>query len=136
MLGAFAGGLGGFVMLLAAQFVAYLGRSRFDFVLGSERLVARLVGGHVFPGAAFALPVVGGTVMGALLGFLSRRLLRILPRLLFFCLFLPILLLFVQAIVIRRFAPALEQSVPLGPLAAGTVVYAIFVAVVSPIRLR
>jgi len=124
------------MMLLTTEYVAYLGHSRFDFVVASERLAARLFGGLRFPGVAFVLPVIAGAALGALLGFMSRRLLRILPRLLFFCLFLPILLLFVQAIIVRRVAPGVEESMPLGPLAAGTIVYAIFIAVVSPVRLR
>ena len=122
--------------LLATQYVASLQHSRFDFVLAIGRMTGRLVLGHDFPGAAFVFPVLVGAWLGSLLGFLSRRLLRILPRLLFFCLFLPILLLFVQALVVQRFAPGVAGSLPLGPLVAGTIVYAVFVAVVSPVRLH
>ncbi len=136
VLGGVAGALGGFVMLLAAQFVAFMMHERVDFVRASERFAVSLLHGRTFPGVAFVLPVVAGAAVGVVLGYLSRRLLRVLPRLLFFCLLLPILLLFVLAVVAGRGAPAASGSVPLSPLVAGALVYATFLAVVSPLRSR
>jgi hypothetical protein len=136
LLGSIAGGLGGFVALLAAQFIAYVGHLRFDLVSASRAFVVRVLQGHEFPGAAFVFPVVGGAVLGATLGYLSRRLLRVLPRLLFFSLFLPILTIFFYAIVIRRFAPGLADSLPFAPLAFGSLVYGSFIAVVAPTKVQ
>lgn len=134
LLGSVAGALGGFVGLLAAQFAAFVGHSRFDFVAASRGVVKRVALGHEFVGSAFVLPVVAGAVLGALLGFLSRRLLRVLPRLLFFSLLLPTISIFVYAIVMRRFAPTAANMLPFGPIAIASLVYGSFLAVVSPIQ--
>lgn len=136
MLGGVAGALGGFVMLLAAQYVAFMRHERVDFVRASERLAVSLLHSQGFPGAAFAVPVGAGAALGVVLGYLSRRLLRVLPRLLFFCLLLPILLLAALAVVVARVGPGAAGSVPLSPLFAGALVYATFLAVVSPLRSR
>jgi hypothetical protein len=136
LLGAVAGGLGGFMMLLAAQFVAYMQHSKYDFVVLSASAAKRVAMGKVFPGQAFVLPVVCGVVLGALLGYMSRRLIRVVPRLLFFGLLLPIITIFVHAFVIRRLAPGVAETLPFGPLAVGALVYGVFLAVVSPLRVR
>jgi hypothetical protein len=124
------------MMLLAAQFVAFVQHSRYDFVVLSGSLAKRVAMGRDFPGQAFVLPVAGGVVLGAVLGYLSRRLIRVVPRLLFFGLLLPIIAIFVHAFVVRRLAPGVAETLPFGPVAAAALVYGVFLAVVSPLRVR
>jgi NhaP-type Na+/H+ or K+/H+ antiporter len=122
------------MMLLSAQFIVFMQHSRIDFVAASRSLAKRAAMGREFAGQGFVLPIVTGIVLGAVLGYLSRRLIRIFPRLVFFCSLLPILWIFVHAFVLRRFAPSLAETLPFGPLAAGAVVYGIFLAVAAPVR--
>lgn len=121
-------------MLLAAQFIAFVQHSGYDFVALSGSAAKRVAMGRAFPGQAFVLPVVAGIALGVVLGFLSRRLLRVVPRLMFFGLLLPIVWIFVHAIVLRRLAPGVAQSLPFAPAAVGAFVYGTFLAVVAPIR--
>jgi ABC-type dipeptide/oligopeptide/nickel transport system permease subunit len=122
------------MMLLSAQFVVYMAHLRVDLVASSRAAATRLSLGHEFPLAAFVLPIAGGALIGALLGYATRRLVRVLPRLVFFCFSLPVLWVFVRALVIQRYAPWLAGTLPFGPLAVGAFVYATFLAVVAPIR--
>jgi hypothetical protein len=124
------------MMLLAAQFVVFMQHSKYDFIVLSGSLAKRVTMGREFPGQAFVLPVVGGLILGALLGYLSRRLIRVVPRLLFFGLLLPVIAIFVHAFVVRRLAPGVAETLPFGPFALGALVYGVFLAVVSPLRAR
>lgn len=122
------------MMLLCAQFIVFMQHSPVDFVAASRSLAKRVAMGRDFAGEAFVLPVAGGILLGAVLGYASRRLLRILPRLVFFCSLLPVIWIFIHAFILRRFAPGLAETLPFGPLAAGALVYGIFLAVAAPVR--
>jgi hypothetical protein len=122
--------------LLTAEFVAFLAHSRYDYVALSGSLAKRVTLGREFAGQPFVLPVIAGVVLGALLGYLSRRLVRIAARLIFFCSLLPIVAIFVYAFVVRRLAPGVAESLPFAPVACGAIVYGIFLAVAAPTRVR
>jgi hypothetical protein len=136
-LGTLSGALGGVIMLIVTQSVLAARHSSVD-------LVRDLGGTAAHALAAFSDPRVAGVVsagvigasLGAPLGFITRRLLRIVPRLLFFTLLLPMLWLFVRALVIGKMAPGVAVELPFAPLLIGWVVYGICIAVVAPPRAR
>jgi hypothetical protein len=108
----------------SADVVRLLGRAE---ALAFVRFTDARVGGVL--GAATI-----GAILGAPLGLMSRRLLRIVPRLLFFTLLMSALWLFVRALVIGKMAAELAVELPFGPLLVGFVMYAVCIAVVSPPR--
>ena len=124
-------------MIVVAQSVVAVRHSSVDLVrtLGDGA-------GHAF--VRFADPRIAGIVsaaalgalLGAPLGFLTRRLLRIVPRLLFFTLLLSALWLFVRTLVLARIAGALAAELPFGPLLLGSVIYGACIAVVAPPHAR
>ncbi|HMJ15513.1 MAG TPA: hypothetical protein VK524_29055 [Polyangiaceae bacterium] len=138
LLGTIAGALGGLAMLKAAEQVLAAQHSTLDLsaLLGSS--VARLnllaVGGPREQGMALAIVV--GALVGAPLGFLARRLVRVGPRLLFFWLLAPITWIFVQAVVMSRVAPHLTTTLPLVPLLVGALAYGTCIAIIPPVRAR
>ena len=134
-LGTLSGALGGVIMLIVTQSVLGLRHPSLDLVRDLGGTAARALG-------AFSDPRVGGVVsaavvgalLGAPLGFMARRLLRIVPRLLFFTLLLPMLWLFVRALVIGKMAAGVAGELPFAPLLVGWVAYGICLAVVVPPR--
>src|SRR4051794_36760755 len=132
-LGAISGGLGGLVMVIVAQGILDVRHSGIDIV----RLLGR---GATHSFVRFSDVRIGGllcaaalgAVLGAPLGYLARRLLRIVPRLFFFTLLLPVFWLFVRTLVLGKLAPALATQLPFGPLLAGFIVYGACIGVVSP----
>jgi hypothetical protein len=134
-LGAIAGGLGGPLMVIVAQGILSVRHSGVDLV----RLLGHAAA-HVFvdlPDArlvGLASAAAVGALLGAPLGFLTRRLLRIVPRLVFFTLLSSALWLFVRTLVIGKMMPGLAAQLPFVPLLVGSVVYAVCIAIVLPAR--
>src|SRR5439155_7962119 len=94
--GAISGGIGGFLTVLAVQWILVLRHSSWNFVRAMGRAVAAAGLAGVDPRVAgLACATLGGAILGAGLGAMTRRLLKVLPRFVFFALFLPILWLFV-----------------------------------------
>lgn len=132
LLGGFGGGFGAALMLATAQFILKLRHSTID--------VAQLAGGmmHRFVPMTRTTKEVGvgvaiafGAVLGSLLGRLTWRPARALPRLLFFSILAPVAWLFAQAFIIGRF-----EALPLAPFIIGALVYGLCVATAASIRPR
>jgi hypothetical protein len=137
LLGALSGGLGGIIMLIVAQGVLVLGHSSVDLVRGLGRAIAGDNGNVGDPRIVAILAAAAmGALLGAPLGFMTRRLLRIVPRVLFFTLLLPTLWLFLRALIIGKLAADKASALPFGPLVAGLVFYGVCVAVVTPPHIR
>ena len=137
MLGALAGGLGGFTMLIVAQNILDFRHAQIDLVRMLGTAVAR-AGVHGASSQTLGLSCAGvlGAALGLPLGYLARRVLRVLPRLMFFSISMPVVWIFVQAFVIGRLSSALAKQLPFGPLLIGAVVYGGCVAALRPIRAR
>jgi hypothetical protein len=134
MYGGISGGLGAFLMVLAVQALLFVRHARLDFVRWLGRGAGALGLGMIDPRVfGLAVATLAGAVLGALLGLVTRRLVRVVPRLVFFVLFPPVLLLFVQAVA-GKIAPWLAAELPFGPLLAGAVVYGTCIAIVLPAR--
>ncbi|HEY6562181.1 MAG TPA: hypothetical protein VI072_33165 [Polyangiaceae bacterium] len=135
--GAMTGAVGGLAMLKAADQVLVMQHSSANLTAMLSASVAHLnlgVGGaHE---QALGVAMAAGALVGALFGFLARRLLRIAPRLLFFWLAVPIVWIFVQAVVMSRVAPHLTTSLPIVPLLVGALAFGTCVAIVPPVRAR
>jgi hypothetical protein len=137
LFGAITGAVGGLAMLKAADQVLVMQHSSANLTAMLSASVAHLnlgVGGaHE---QALGVAMSAGALVGALFGFLARRLLRIAPRLLFFWLAVPIVWIFVQAVVMSRVAPHLTTSLPIVPLLVGALAFGTCVALVPPVRAR
>lgn len=137
VLGGLAGALGGFTMLIVTQDILDARHAPLDLVrmLGA---VAMRGGAHGASARTWGLVCASaiGAAVGVPLGFLARRVLRIVPRLVFFSISTPVLWLFVQAFVIGRLSYSLAKQLPFGPLLVGSLVYGAWVAVFRPIRAR
>src|SRR5687767_12257055 len=124
VLGALGGALGGIAMLSLAQHLLTLQHHGLDLseLLSRSRALAAVELGsarqEAFIGAAGA-----GAALGALLGYLARRLVRIIPRVLFFGLLVPSLWTFAQACVMGMLAPGLARTLPFVPLVLGACAY-------------
>lgn len=135
--GAIAGGVGGAAMFAAARAVGQLEHIPGDFAADLARHLTPAALGSLGSAASGLVSVIAiGALAGLLFGMLTRHLLRVLPRMLFFGLLMPILWILLQAFVVRRFMPALAGSLPLLPLSAGAVVYGLCLAVARPLRAR
>jgi len=124
-------------MLIVAQDILDYRHAPVDLVrmLGTAALHA---GAHGASLRTMGLAGAGaiGAALGVPLGYLARGALRILPRLVFFSISMPVLWLFVQALVIGRLSQSLAKQLPFGPLLAGALVYGACVAILRPIRAR
>jgi hypothetical protein len=132
-LGAVSGGIGGVLMAIVAESILDFRHSGVDLVRALGR--AASAAGVPSPGAQIGgvlCAAVLGAFLGAPLGFMARRLVRVPPRLVFFSLLLPVLWIFVQALVLGRVAAAWAARLPFGPLVIGAVVYGACLAVVPP----
>jgi hypothetical protein len=132
VLGGLGGACGAALMLVTAQFVLSLRHSPID--------VAELAGSfvHRFVPVAAATSEVGmgvaialGALFGSMLGRLTWRPERALPRLLFLSILAPAAWLFAQAFIIGRF-----KALPLAPFIIGAVVYGLCVATAASMRPR
>jgi len=136
-LGALSGCIGGFLWIVVAQCVLDYRHARLDVVRGFGALAARAVATPLNPqlGGLVGAALIGA-VLGAPLGYLSRRLLRIVPRLLFFSLLLSAAWILVQGLVLRRLGGSLGGQIPFGPLLVGCLAYSACLAGVVPLRAR
>jgi hypothetical protein len=135
--GAVSGGIGGILMGIVAQSILDFRHSEVDLLRALGR--AATAAGVPSPGAQIGgLLCAGvlGALLGAPLGFMARRLLRVPLRLVFYSLLLPVLWIFVQALVLGRAAAPLAARLPFGPLVIGAIVYGACLAVVTPARAR
>jgi hypothetical protein len=122
-------------MIIVSQSILDVRHSSIDVV----RLLGRGAA-HAF--VNFADPRIGGilgaaaigAMLGAPLGLMSRRLLRLVPRVLFFTLLVSALWIFFRALVIGKVAPELAAELPFGPLLVGSIMYGVCLAVVAPPR--
>lgn len=88
------------------------------------------------PVLQFITPALVGAIAGLPLGLLTRRLLKLVPRLLFFALFMVAVWILVDALVIPRLAPAMSQRLPFIPLMVGAIAYGVCLAIARPPALR
>jgi hypothetical protein len=137
LFGTLAGGAGGLAMLAVAQHLLARQGSAVDLTrMLSDTLSAAGIRFGDVQEQGYALAGVLGAFAGASFGYLARRLLRVVPRLLFFAIVGPVAWLFLQTCVLTRLAPALAASLPFGPLAIGALAYGMCLAIVPPIRAR
>ena len=137
LLGFLSGGLGGIAMLSLAQHVLTLRGFNVDLaeLLSSSRGFAAVQLGTARQEAFVGAGLIGAA-LGAPLGYLARRLVRLVPRVLFFALLTPILWTFVHACLLGTLAPEVARSLPFVPLVAGACAYALCMAIVPPIRAK
>jgi hypothetical protein len=131
-LGMISGALGAFLMLLVVQLVVRIRHAQFDFVRAVASSLKAPWNAAVDPTIfGIAAIVLAGAGLGALLGGMTRRVLRVGPRLVFFAVLSPVLLLFLT-VVLRNVAPDVAARLPFGPLLLGSIVYGVCVAIVVP----
>jgi hypothetical protein len=135
LIGLVCGGIGGVAMLAIAEYVAKQLRFDGDVVLAVGTPLPHQLLGGVRAAAAVIFAIVGA-VVGAIFGRLTRRLFKVLPRIFFAAVLACALWTLVQGFVLGRFAPALAQALPFGPMILGAVAYGACVAVVPPPRAR
>jgi hypothetical protein len=133
--GAVGGALGGVAMVAAAHGIAHWQHGDLDYfeLTGKAAHLFPGFGATALSGGAFAALI--GALVGGMLGCLSRRATRILPRLLFFMTLTPIAWILVQAFVIRPLS-VWSQTMPAAPWLAGALVYGICLALTPPIVRR
>jgi hypothetical protein len=90
---------------------------------------------HVQLRAAAAV-VLAGAAWGAAFGRLTRRLVRVLPRLAFGAVIASASWLLFYAFVVERLAPGLAAAVPFGRSILGALGYGLCIGAVPPLRLR
>jgi hypothetical protein len=134
-LGAVSGAIGGAAMLALTEYLLKMKQSTVDLAELLSSLASRA---HLDFGsprqAGFAVAIAMGALLGAPLGYLARRLVRIVPRLLFFMILMPVLWLFTQACVLSRVTPELATALPFGPLVLGALAYGLCVGLIPPVR--
>lgn len=89
------------------------------------------------PGVAWAaFLVVTAVVLGAAFGRVTRRLTRVVPRVLFGAVASVALCLLLYAFVLARFAPRAAASVPFGTSALGALLYGVCIGAMPLLRTR
>jgi hypothetical protein len=135
LFGAVTGAFGGFAMLAVAEYTLHVQGATVNLPELLSILVTRAgldLGSARHEG--FAAAIVIGALLGAPLGYLARRLVRIVPRVLFFAILAPVAWIFVQACIMGRLTPGLATLLPFGPLVLGALAYGLCIALVPPIR--
>ncbi|GAC1351851.1 MAG: hypothetical protein NVSMB1_08870 [Polyangiales bacterium] len=137
LVGLVTGGIGGVALVEAANYVNQQQHGSVDIVraIGAQWMHASPSSpGTVTAGLVCAAVV--GAVVGAAFGRLTRRLFSIVGRMIFAIIFAPAVWTLAHVFLLRRLAPSLAQLLPYLPMIAGTVAYAVCVAIVPPIRAR
>jgi len=132
----FAGGaVGALAMLYAAGRIAKYLRVDVDIVrtLGNAVPFAAF-GDDGIRNAGLALAVGAGALVGAFLGLLLMYVLGFFSRVLVGAILGPVLWIVVHAFVLRRYTPALAQTLPFVPMAIGAAAYGVCMAVIPPLR--
>jgi|SRR5580658_5695798 hypothetical protein len=88
------------------------------------------------PSEQIALAVVGGVAVGAVFGRLTRRLVRIVPRVVFGAIAAGAVWLLLYALVFGRFAPHLAHAISFQDSTLGATLYGAFTGAIPPIRTR
>lgn len=132
-LGTAAGAAGGAAMLLVARELMLRKGGLVDpaIALGDRIPVQTDVPPQI---AGLIIAILLGAVVGTLLGRSTWRVTRIAPRLLFFSILLPAVWLCVQVVIAGHVSHASAAALPFGPFLAGSLVFALFVAVVPMLR--
>jgi hypothetical protein len=138
LFGAFGGAVGAAVMLVTTQAVLNFEHSALDVDaltgVAVQRLLPTIATRDDLVGVAVA--IILGAFFGGLLGRLTWRPTRALPRIVFLSILLPAVWLFTQAFVIGRLSRAGAAVVPWVPFMLGTLAYALCVAVAASLRPR
>jgi hypothetical protein len=88
------------------------------------------------PSEQTALAVVGGATVGAVFGRLTRRLVRVVPRVVFGAIAAGAVWLLLYAFVFGRFAPHLAGAISFQDSTLGAILYGAFTGAIPPIRTR
>jgi hypothetical protein len=128
-----AGAIGGVVFLFVARAVAALHPGGIDVVALAGHAAERVIPGGDLLQSAVVLALSAGAVFGAFAGLLALRVTRIVPRILFFAILVPAVWILLQAFVIRPLAPWTVDGLPFAPFLAGSLAYAVCIALVRPI---
>jgi hypothetical protein len=133
--GMVGGGIGGVAMVAAAEGVSRTQHLDVDYFALAGAAAHRFpgFGDTEVSGALFAAFV--GAIVGGLLGFLSRRATRVLPRLMFFLILTPPVWVLAQAFVIQPLSPW-TRTLPAVPLLVGSLAYGLCLALSPPIVRR
>jgi hypothetical protein len=115
--GAGAGAVGGAVALMATTY-------------------ARVPGAIHVELKAAAIVVLVGAASGAAFGRLTRRLVRVLPRLAFGAVIASTSWLLLYAFVLTRLAPGFTAAIPFGSSILGALGFGLCIGAVPPMRLR
>lgn len=132
LLGGVAGSFGGAAMMLVARAMLFRSGSSLDpaTALGERVHLAGSPPEVVGLGLAVAI----GAVIGVVLGRSTWRVTRVVPRILFFSILMPIVWLFAQVFLIGHMSRDHVSAVPFVPFLVGSLAYAFFVAVIPAIR--
>ncbi|MGZ3418050.1 MAG: hypothetical protein ACXWUG_03180 [Polyangiales bacterium] len=130
--GAISGSVGGAAMLSVA---ALLAKTDLPTTIGSMVSRGWLEGTPAFA-AAWVFVMLVGAVIGGGFAQLTRRL-RNLPALLCFGMLLSgTAWLFLQLVVLQRFAPAISHALPAAPMLLGAIAFGLVTALQLPLRTR
>jgi hypothetical protein len=129
-----AGGLGGAAMLFVARTFAQSRGYAMDPAAALGGKLPFHIAGVTPDLAGFGAAVVLGAVVGAILGRATWRIGRIVPRVLFFSILIPVVWLFAQIFLIGRMRPDSVSAVPAGPLLLGSLAYALCMALLPAFR--
>lgn len=128
-----AGAIGGVVFLFVARSVASLHAGGIDVVALTGHAAQRIVPAGDLLQSAVVFALASGAIFGAFAGLLTLRLTRMVARVLFFAVLVPAVWILLQAFVIRPLAPWTVDGLPFAPFLAGSLAYALCVALVRPI---
>lgn len=128
--GLIAGGVGGVAMVGVTRGLLHIQHVSTGFLSALAPAALRGLGPAAAPELATAALL--GALAGLPLGLLTRRLLGVPARMLFFTLSMAAAWIGIQALIIPRVAPALSRHLPFLPLCAGAIAYGLCVALARP----
>jgi len=133
LLGALGGVLGGAGMLFVARaMMLHRGAPVDPSAALGEPLAVRLSVAPQFVG--FALAALSGLVVGGMLGRFTFRVMRVVPRVLFFSILIPAVWLCAQVFIVGHASRAIVAALPFAPFLVGSLVFALCVAIVPAAR--